>query len=174
MLHTLWVRHGESQWNRLGLMQGQTAWPALTETGVEQARAAAEHLAAGDRPRRLFSSDLLRAAQTARIIGERLGLPVECTPLLRERCWGVYEGRPVGDGQRAEAALPATARLPQGESRQDVARRLRRLLRSGISEGPVVLVTHGDVLREAAELWTGCHLGHDGPAANGAVLRIAM
>lgn len=138
-------------------MQGQKPWPALTDIGVRQAHGVAEYLANGDRPSRLLSSDLRRAAHTASIIGERLGLEVEITPLLRERRWGIYEGQPVADGLAAEQKLCASERLPQGESREDVTERLKRLFLSFNEEGPVVVVTHGDVIREAVALLSPPH-----------------
>ncbi len=134
-------------------MQGQTPWPPLTAVGLQQAHAAAERLAASD-PRRLLTSDLCRAAQSASVIADRLSLRVETTPLLRERCWGIYEGRPILDGHLCEAKLWPFERLPKGESREDVADRVRTLV-AGIAEpGPVVLVTHGDVIREAVALFS--------------------
>jgi broad specificity phosphatase PhoE len=58
--------------------------------------------------------------------------------------------------------------LPQGESREDVLNRLRRLLPT-LGPGPVVLVTHGDVIAAAMTLLTS---STDGPPANGCVIRI--
>jgi broad specificity phosphatase PhoE len=63
-LTLLLVRHGQSEWNAAGLMQGQTAHVPLTELGHAQAAAAAAELAAL-RPGALLSSDLLRAVQSA-------------------------------------------------------------------------------------------------------------
>lgn len=170
---TLWVRHGESTWNRAGLMQGQTAWPPLTPDGLRQARAAAAALAPHT-PSRVLCSDLRRATETAHLIGAHLGLPVEPTPLLRERCWGIFEGRPVADGHRADSALSPDQALPQGESRDDVARRLRGLApRLSTDAGPVVLVTHGDVIRVAIGLWArGDHDDH--VPGNGCVVPISI
>lgn len=171
-LDTLWVRHGESTWNRAGLMQGQTAWPPLTPAGVRQGHSAATELAKHGATA-LVSSDLERAAQTARIIGERLKLPVEHHALLRERHWGVFEGEPVSDGQRAEARLSAEQALPQGESRADVTRRLRRWLSSlTVPSGPVVVVTHGDVICEAVALWAPS--AAISVPANGCVIEISI
>ncbi|MGV9797121.1 histidine phosphatase family protein [Mycobacterium sp. NPDC003449] len=169
---TLWIRHGESEWNRAGLMQGQTPWPALTDVGVRQAWRVAERLATGRRPGRILSSDLWRAAQTAGIVGERLGLAVEHTALLRERCWGIHEGRPVAEGYRAESALSDKDALPQGESRADVAARLHRLRPWLAGAGPVVVVTHGDVIREAVALWSPRPSIH--PPENGCVVGLLL
>lgn len=172
-LDAYWVRHGESTWNRAGVMQGQTAWPALTARGERQARLAAEEL---DRygPAHVVSSDLDRAVQTARIIGVHLGVPVSFDPLLRERCWGVFEGRPVTEGHRHDATLTSDQAVPQGESRDDVTRRLRLFSASlaGVG-GPVVVVTHGDVIREALRLFADGSRHPDG-LANGAVIRLTL
>ncbi len=152
-VHTLWVRHGESTWNQAGLMQGQTHHPRLTDQGRAQARAAAEALWEAGAVA-IASSDLVRASDTARIIATHLALPIWYTTLLRERCWGVYEGRPVDEGQRADSVTAAEQALPHGESREDVAARLRRLMPFlAASRGPLVIVTHGDVIQEAVGLW---------------------
>lgn len=172
-IDSLWVRHGESTWNRAGLMQGQTTWPPLTADGIRQAHAAADALVP-HAPARVVSSDLHRAAETAHVIGARLSVPVQHTALLRERCWGIFEGKPVADGHRAAEVLSADQALPQGESRNDVARRLRRLTQWLTADGgPVVVVTHGDVIREAIGLWARAdHI--DRVPENGCVVRISI
>jgi probable phosphoglycerate mutase len=77
------VRHGETDWNLSGRAQGHADIP-LNATGRDQARAVARVLA-GFGPVRLWSSDLVRARQTAEAIAEATGLPIECDPMLRER-----------------------------------------------------------------------------------------
>ena len=158
--------------DRAGLMQGQTAWPPLTSEGVGQAIAVADELEQY-RAGRIVSSDLRRASETARIIGDRLALPIAHTPLLRERCWGIYEGAPVVEGHRADCLLTDEDALPQGESRTDVATRLRTLLSSLlVSPDPVVVVTHGDVIREAVRLWTP-YAADAGRLENGCIVAIS-
>lgn len=87
------LRHGESEHNRLGRVNGWTDSP-LTERGEAQARAAALILA--QQPiHRIVTSDLLRARRTAEIVAETLGKRrVEVFPGLRERHWGIYEDQP--------------------------------------------------------------------------------
>lgn len=75
------VRHGETEWNRLGKQQGHLDTP-LTDLGLRQARALAEGLA-GQGIEAIYSSDLGRAMQTAQTIGERLGLAVVADVGLR-------------------------------------------------------------------------------------------
>ena len=83
-------RHGETDWNREGRLQGHTDTP-LNATGLAQAEALAETL----RPHRLdavVSSDLMRAWTTARIVAGALGLPLLADPGLRETNVGAAEG----------------------------------------------------------------------------------
>src|SRR3954463_759936 len=90
----LLVRHGQSEWNAAGRMQGQTGRVPLTPLGHEQAAAAARERAAL-RPGALASSALRRAVQTAEHCARATGLPVTTTPALREQGNGVLEGRPA-------------------------------------------------------------------------------
>lgn len=183
---TLWlVRHGESTWNALGLVQGQTSAPRLTRRGVGQARAVARLLA--DRPvGRLFSSDLQRTVQTARPIAAGLGLDPIRDARLRERSFGRAEGTPVRSllpalsGIADGRVVDADAAPPGGESvRQLVARVggfLDELWDGAASPEPgggdVVLVVHGGVVRAAVAHLDG--VAPDGmswgPVGNGALV----
>lgn len=84
------VRHGATDWNHSGRIQGHMDIP-LNETGRAQARLASLRLA-GVRATALYSSDLLRAYETAQIIGQATGLGVVQTPGLREINFGVWQG----------------------------------------------------------------------------------
>src|SRR5271165_3144262 len=88
----LWlVRHGETDWNAQGRVQGHTP-TELNENGRRQAASLAE-MFAGRKFAALWSSDLPRARQTAEAIGSALGLDVQLTVALRERSFGPYEGK---------------------------------------------------------------------------------
>ena len=76
------LRHGETDWNVSGRAQGHSDVP-LNATGQAQARAVAGVLAAYE-PERLWSSDLMRAVQTAEHVAALTGLPVEKDARLRE------------------------------------------------------------------------------------------
>src|SRR5919198_6103421 len=83
-------RHGETDWNREGRLQGHTD-TSLNATGLAQAHALSETL----RPHRLdavLSSDLLRASITGRIVAEALGVPLFTDMGLRETNVGAAEG----------------------------------------------------------------------------------
>ena len=84
------IRHGQSAGNAEGRFGGHSPTP-LSELGLQQAETTADALAR-ERIDRIYSSDLLRAVQTAQPLAERLGLPVIEHPAFRERKVGVLEG----------------------------------------------------------------------------------
>jgi broad specificity phosphatase PhoE len=96
----LLVRHGETDWNAEGRLQGHTDRP-LSDLGRRQARQLAGELASEELDA-IYSSDLARARETAEIVGERLGLPVVLDPDLREKDWGTWEGLTSVERDRVE------------------------------------------------------------------------
>jgi broad specificity phosphatase PhoE len=96
----LLVRHGETDWNNEGRWQGHADRP-LNEAGRTQALALAESLA-GRQIDAVYSSDLVRAHATARIVADRLGLPVELDAGLREVDVGEWSGRARDDLERSD------------------------------------------------------------------------
>ena len=172
------ARHGQSEWNVLRLTQGQTMHPPLTALGREQAAGAADVLARelAARPARLLTSDLIRAVETARIIGDRLGVEPVLDARLREQHLGSLEGRAYEDSwAHAESHDWSDPELPMagGESVGAVRRRLAALLSEVGSAVPTVLVSHGDAIRSAVAHLEG-HSMTDGPwvdVPNGSVAR---
>lgn len=153
---TLWlVRHGESTWNDLGLIQGHAEGPVLTENGRAQSRDVA-HGMRGMAVEAIYASDLERAQQTAAFVGSALDLPVRSDRALRERCFGVFEGLPLQamdpafSGIVDDRVVDATAWPDGGESLDDLYVRASSFLdtlggRPGA--GDVVIVTHGGTIR---------------------------
>jgi broad specificity phosphatase PhoE len=86
----LLIRHGQSQGNAEGRFGGHSPTP-LSELGVRQAEATARALA-NERVTAVYSSDLLRAVQTAEPLARATGLEITRTPALRERSVGLMEG----------------------------------------------------------------------------------
>ena len=182
-LTVLLVRHGQSEWNAAGLLQGQTPHVPLTELGHRQAAGAAVELAAllsgGVVPGALFSSDLLRARQTAEHCAGVLGLPVQETPALREQGYGVLEGRPSRELWDVVDWTDVDWAADGGESLAQLHARVSGFL-TGLAADPpaevVVLVTHGDTIRAAQAVAAG--LGPaDLPAVtphNGSVTRLEL
>ena len=135
----LLVRHGETDWNAAGRLQGHTDRP-LSDFGRRQARQLAEELA-GESFDAIYASDLARARETAEIVGEGLGLPTMLDPDLREKDWGTWEGLTPVERDRVELV---------GESTKAHQNRMLRALRR-IAErhpgGRVLVVTHGGSMR---------------------------
>jgi len=136
----LLVRHGETDWNAEGRLQGQTDRP-LSDFGRRQARQLAEALE-GEELEAIYSSDLARARETAEIVGERLGLPVELDPDLREKDWGTWEGLTSVERDRVEFVGEST-----DEHRDRILRSLRRISERHPGEGRILVVTHGGSMR---------------------------
>src|SRR3990172_8408752 len=86
------VRHGETEWNIKGVMQGHSDSP-LTKTGEKQAHQIAEELKEIHFDE-IFSSDALRAKRTAEIIALERKMAVQAKTALRERNYGEFEGLP--------------------------------------------------------------------------------
>ncbi|TYP84760.1 histidine phosphatase family protein [Blastococcus xanthinilyticus] len=174
----LLVRHGQSEWNAAGRMQGQTAHVPLTQLGHRQAEVAAEELA-GLRPGALLSSDLLRAVQTAEHCARTTGLTFTTTPALREQGYGVLEGRPSHELWDVVDWSDAHWSADGGESLAELHARVAAFLTQLCAEPPadvVALVTHGDTIRAAQAVAAG--LGPDAMPAitphNGSVTRLEV
>jgi probable phosphoglycerate mutase len=140
MTTLLLVRHGETDWNADGRLQGQTDRP-LSDFGRRQARQLADELA-DEELEAVYSSDLTRARETAEIIGERLGLPVALDPDLREKDWGTWEGLTAVERDQVEFVGESTE-AHQGR----ILRALRRISEAHPGGGRIVVVTHGGSMR---------------------------
>lgn len=95
MTNIILVRHGETEWNRKGIIQGRHDIP-LNQTGRRQAEATMKKLK-GKTIHGIFSSPLIRALETAQIIAQGLGYnaPIQTIPALRERDFGSADGKPI-------------------------------------------------------------------------------
>ncbi len=139
------LRHGETELNRLGLIAGSADVP-LNETGRKQARAAAERLAAIGIDAG-WSSPMQRALDTARCVAQALDLEIRVIEELAERNWGALEGTP-------RAARISEAPPPGGEALEVFRERtLRGLKRIAPSRAPLV-VAHSGTYRVLVQ-WLG-------------------
>lgn len=91
MTRLVLIRHGETDWNVEGRYQGQ-ADPPLNGRGLAQAKRLAEELEQA-RLEVLYTSSLLRARQTAEIICEHLGIPLQVEPRMKEIDQGDWQTR---------------------------------------------------------------------------------
>ena len=148
------VRHGQTQWNLKLIRQGHLDSP-LTEKGIAQAKALGERLAR-EAFTALYSSDLGRAVQTAKMVAKTTGHKIVTDARLRERHLGIFQGL---NGDQIKGKHPEEYRLhrtmgpsyviPGGESvEQQVARNvdyLTEIAAKHLGE-TIVVVTHGGVL----------------------------
>lgn len=164
MTTLIFVRHGETDWNLTGRVQGSTDIP-LNDTGRWQARAAAADLRAQlSGPVALVSSDLSRARETAEIIADELGLDApRLYPQLQERAYGEAEGTTDREFTARWGAW-ATAQVPGAETREQLRHRalsgIRRIVRdvrraTAPAEASVIVVSHGGLIRELVRHATG-------------------
>lgn len=136
-----YLRHGETDWNRQGRMQGSADIP-LNDTGISQAERARDLLRDCGIDR-IVCSPLQRARRTAEIVNQDLQLPITFIDDLREAGFGVNEGTLMGDwfhDWRAGAVI---------EGAEDCAvfiERSRRAINQAIEgEGTPLIVAHGAV-----------------------------
>jgi len=146
------VRHGETEWNRIGRWQGHADVP-LSERGWEQAEALAQRLKReGGRFDAVYTSDLSRAFQTAQVVAEGLGLPIQKLRQLREIDVGVWSGLTRAEiQQRFPGAHVTVDHAPGGETHDDFAARVWDAM-TALAHQPnrtLLVVTHGGVIRAA-------------------------
>jgi broad specificity phosphatase PhoE len=147
MTRILLVRHGETDWNVSRRVQGHSDTP-LNATGRAQARALGAELA--DEPiDAAYSSDLMRAHETARLVAEPRGLDVIALSDLRERHFGTWEG--LTDDE-IFARFPEAREGPwgDGETKEAMLARVRVALQNIADAHPggcVLVVSHGGPLR---------------------------
>ena len=163
------IRHGETDWNKEGRLQGQ-ADMALNEEGIRQAKVAAERLS-GLFFDRIYCSPLCRALVTAEIIKGDREIPLAEDRRLLEIGFGRYEGRKIAEIEQdtndpfhsffmapEQYAPPETA-----ESFQAVYDRSRQFLRQELFPlekrcGQVLLVAHGALNRSIVNPLAGIPL----------------
>lgn len=156
--HLFLVRHGETDYNRQGIVQGRGVDAPLNELGRRQARALAAR-AGGLELDVIYASTLIRARQTAQSVAlENQNKPLIYLRDLEEMSWGAYEGMQVTDALREEFVQMRdewqrgnyTFSIGGGESAHDVQQRALRGLNYILDNHAgerVMVVAHGRFLR---------------------------
>ncbi len=149
------VRHGETDWNRLGLYQGTTDIP-LNRKGREQATQLAGALQSV-RFDAAYTSPLRRARDTAAAVLGNDSVPVVLLRELREISYGLWQGRSSRAHAHCSPGLawrwretPWKVRFPGGESLEEVRQRASATLSAIIAAHPggTILVSgHGHLNR---------------------------
>lgn len=155
------LRHGESQGNAEGRIQGQADFP-LTETGQRQAQALA---LIWQREGRYFDSlicsPLSRTRQTAEPIRVALGLPLELDPDWKEFSFGTLDGSMSDEVEAARPGQdlwhPFFPASPGAESLAGLYARAGRALQSVLNRpaGRYLVVTHGGIMNMALYMILG-------------------
>jgi len=162
MTEFIFIRHGETDWNRQQRFQGQIDVP-LNPLGHEQARRLAKALA-GEQVDVMVSSDLLRTRETAAPLERTLARQALLLPGLREQSFGVLEGLDLSGITARHPQLwsqwlrhDADYVLPEGESTSRFHARVLVAVRALALEHAgktLAVVTHGGVLDM---LWRTVH-----------------
>ncbi len=144
------IRHGSTAWNKEGRVQGLTD-NSLDAEGFQQAALLAERLS-GEQWDYIYSSDLLRARQTAEVIAERLGLRITgLVPGIREMNAGLIEG--TTEQERVERWGNDWKMLDLGlESPEASEKRGSQVIEEISKKHPgshVLIVSHGAILRNS-------------------------
>ena len=175
------VRHGETEWNRIGRWQGATDIP-LSDLGRAQARLLAARL----RDRRIaavYASQLSRALETAQILAAGLGAPAPTVdPRLRERGYGAFEGLTreecaerfprVWEQYLADRRVVPPNAEPQAQVTERITAAMLEIA-AAADDRPdaeaILVVSHGGVIRSFVHAVTGVV---PPPLENGAVFRL--
>ncbi len=162
MLHLLLVRHGETEWNAQHRYQGASDLP-LNARGIEQAHRLALRL----KPQKIdlvFSSDLQRAIETARILVGGRDIQPQADSKLREMNFGVLEGHSFDDAlkrwpEMITKWLEDYNQPPEGGERIDKFNQRVAQFYSGLVQNydqkTVLIVAHGGPLREIIQILLG-------------------
>jgi len=155
MTRIILIRHGETVWNAEGRIQGHEDI-ALSERGVRQAQLVAERLS-NIQIHAVYSSDLLRAKETAEIIAARHGLKVNPTSALREAYLGSWQGKTLAEVAETDPELvalwlsnSAVHRPPKAEKLEDVQARAVAAVKQITEDHPdqnVAVVAHGGPIK---------------------------
>ena len=160
MLSLYLVRHGQTDYSLHNRFCGSVD-PPLNATGLAMAEALGARYGggptAGEPWRAIYTSQMVRAQQTAHPTAQRSKIGLTIDEGLREIAYGEWEGRPEADVQREDperfaawAAHPGRVAPPGGETGDAIAKRVLAALgriRAAHSDGKVLIVSHKATLR---------------------------
>lgn len=165
------LRHGQTDWNIDFRLQGTSDIP-LNETGLAQARAAAE--AISSQWDVIVSSPLDRAVKTAQIVAERHALgELQIEPLLLERSFGEAEGMLYTEWREKFS----DSKVPGGESIEELEARCHRLLAHLVAKyrgKRVLTVSHGALIRKLLNIASNGQLPREGERLGNASMSVLV
>jgi broad specificity phosphatase PhoE len=152
-----YLRHGETDWNVAGRLQGHTDIP-LNANGVGQARTAAK-LLRGCGITRIVASPLSRAWFTAEMVNHQLQVPLEADAQLKERSFGSFEGLLHTEIKARHGLAPSqsitTILPPDAEHWPQTCARMAQSIANGLHRYPhdvLLFVGHGANFRALYEV----------------------
>ena len=169
MTYLLLIRHGETDWNNEGRVQGHTDTP-LNANGIAQAHQLAARIASEESFVVMYASPLARARVTAEIIARQCGTAPILDDRLKEQCLGEFEGmtgaefeQRFPDALAAWRADPLRSPLPGQEQRDAFQRRVQSFLddlRARYADGArAAIVTHGGTIGMMLATLIGLDIG---------------
>lgn len=154
------VRHGETEWNQLKLVQGSSDIPLTIEGKLQAEKFAISSPFKELTFKAVYSSDLVRASETAEILcgAEADGVKPVLVKDLRERFLGEFEGKPlkdmiakIGPWESLPPDQQWTTSVAKSETFQSVYDRVALFIKSLVEvhddDDNILLVSHSDVLR---------------------------
>ena len=151
----LLIRHGETEYNKKSIIQGQTD-TELNASGIKNAAKTAEFLKDYEFDH-IYSSDLKRARKTASFIADKLDIEIKESKKLREIDFGDWEGLKLEeiaaqypDNMEAWRIDPLTNGAPGGENLSEFAARINSFFNQLLEEHKgekLIVVTHGGVIK---------------------------
>lgn len=164
MTRLIFIRHGQSRFNELKIICGQSDC-VLTELGHRQAEYARDFLAENESLDAIYSSDLQRTRQTAAPTAAHFGLPVRLERGIREKHIGLWGGRSL---EEIKAMFPENyeditsykvgAAYPEGESLAEIESRIYNTLMRIVRENEgktVALFAHGGAIATMYKITLG-------------------
>ncbi|MBR1645873.1 MAG: histidine phosphatase family protein [Selenomonadaceae bacterium] len=158
MIRIFLIRHGETEWNALGKLQG-TSNVQLSAVGIHQAKLLAAH-APFNTADAIYSSDLIRARSTAEILAQRFNLKVRVMLELREANFGDWEGHSIKElaedlNSNFETffTAPEICHPPHGETSFDCQTRVVGAIKKIVAENKssndkrIIVISHGAAIR---------------------------
>ena len=150
------VRHGETDWNKIGKLQGHTDIE-LNKRGILQANVCADYLS--NTPFDLIiTSPLKRAKQTAEIIAEKKCLPLIEMQQFIERNYGDAEGMTEEARLKKFPDLQYTNQESKEDLRTRVMNGLRQIQKEH-KESNIILVAHGAVINSILAILSNNEIG---------------
>ena len=143
------VRHGETDWNRQGRLQGGTDVP-LNTNGIAQATACRQYFSE-NKAAAIFTSPLKRAYHTATILNEPFHLPLMPLPQFKERTFGQAEGMTYEERSK----VYPRKNYPGQESFPHFIERLKdglRIIEQRYPDDTVILIAHGAVIHNLFQI----------------------